>query len=78
MKGINLRTLLSTPQERHAFLIGLFEVICPWRPCLPICSKSKKEMKGEYHYYLAGRAVGFPLLLLILAGMAKFILEVFL
>ena len=69
--GIKLKNLISTPEEVHTFLVGLFEVLCPWRPCLPRCSKSKREMSGEYHYYMGGRAAGFPVLILILIGLAK-------
>lgn len=76
--GIKLKTSLPSPREGHALLIGLFEVLCPWRPCLPICSKSKRELRGEYHYYLGGRVAGFVALVLLLLGIAKFILEVFL
>lgn len=76
--SIKLKTLFSHPGEGHAFLIGLFEVLCPWKPHLPLSEKSAEEMNGEYHYYRAGRAVGFPVLLFILIGIAKFILEVLL
>jgi len=30
--GLHLKTFLSTHQERHTFLIGFFEVLCPWKP----------------------------------------------
>ena len=49
---------MSTSQERHAFAIGFFEVLCPWPPrhnfgdnCLPC-------LKEECHYYLFGRGMG--------------------
>jgi len=76
--GIKPKTLLSTPEEWHAFLIGFFEVLCPWRPRIPILLPSYQTVSGEYHYYLAGRGFGFPVLLLILIGLAKLFKEVLL
>jgi len=72
------KLIMNTPEEGHTFLIGLFEVLCPWKPHQPISRRSRGQMKGEYHYYLAGRALGFPTLLLILTGLAKLIKEVLL
>lgn len=67
-----------TSDELHAFAIGFFETLCPWKAqyhdALPVPS----PLKGEEHYYLAGRGVGFPTLLLILIGIAKLIQEVLL
>jgi len=77
-EGIKLTTFLSTPGEVHAFLIGYFESVCPWPAARPICKKSKKEIEGEYHYYVGGRAVGFIALLFILFGIACLIKEVLL
>jgi len=76
--GIKLKTLLSNPEEWHAFAIGFFEVLCPWRPRIPILLPSYQAVSGEYHYYLAGRGLGFIALLLILIGFAKLAKEVFL
>jgi len=42
-KGIKLKNFLSTPEERHAFLIGLFEVLCPWRLGIKIPQSSDKQ-----------------------------------
>lgn len=70
-KGINLKDLLNTWEERHAFLIGFFEVLCPWPPRTSAVADVSSPLKGEYHYYLAGRGIGFPVLLLILAALAK-------
>jgi len=65
-----------TTNERHAFIIGLFEALCPWpahyKDNLPVPS----PLKGEEHYYLAGRASGFITLMLICIGIAKIIQEV--
>jgi len=73
-----LNTLFSTPAEIHSLLIGLFEVLCPWKPRHPIPPEYPSPLKGEYHYYLLGRALGFLALLLILIGIAKLIQEVLL
>jgi len=73
-----MRQILNTWAERHTFLIGFFEVLCPWKPR---CNKSDSCphcLKGEYHYYMAGRGLGFPVLLLILIGLAKLVKEVLL
>jgi len=67
--GIEPKELFSTPEEWHAFLIGFFEILCPWPPWVRIPSPSTGEGKGEgdnpsetvsteYHYYLGGRACG--------------------
>lgn len=76
--GISFKTFLSTPEEWHAFVIGFFESFCPWKPRLLICASSREELKGEYHYYMAGRALGFVALLLVLTLIAKLIKEVLL
>jgi len=67
-----------TDQEQHALLIGITETLCPWKPRHPIPPEYPSPFKGEYHYYLAGRALGFLALLLILTGIAKLIQEVLL
>ena len=56
-KGIVLKELLSTPEEWHAFLIGFFEILCPWPPRIPVPSP-QSPVSTEYHYYLGGRASG--------------------
>jgi len=55
--GIVPKELLSTPEEWHAFVIGFFEVLCPWRPRIPVPSP-QSPVSTEYHYYLGGRASG--------------------
>ena len=66
-----MRSLLSTPEERHAFIIGLCEVLCPWPP---ECHCEQGEaISQEYHYYLAGRALG----VIAWLSIAKIIQEVF-
>jgi len=54
-KGIVPEELLSTPEEWHAFVIGFFEILCPWPPRHSI--NSTNPINPEYHYYLAGRAI---------------------
>jgi len=51
--GISLKELFSTGEEWHAFLIGFFEVLCPWPP--RHSTNSINPINSEYHYYLAGR-----------------------
>ena len=77
-QGIKLKTLLSTSQEWHSLLIGFFEALCPWPPQYHLAMEQKDELRGEYHYYMAGRGVGFVALLLILIGIAKLVQEVLL
>lgn len=54
-----MKSLLNTPDERHAFAIGFFEVLCPWPPRCHMPLEYPSPLKGEYHYYLAGRGLGF-------------------
>lgn len=77
-EGIKLKTLLSTPEEWHALVIGFFEVLCPWPARTWLSGQSFDQLLREYHYYLTGRGLGFPALLLILIGLAKLIKEVLL
>jgi len=67
-----------TMDELHAFLIGLFEVLCPWKPRYPMPLEYPSPLKGEYHYYLAGRALGFIALIWVILGAAYFAREVML
>lgn len=69
---------MSNPEEVHSFLLGFFEILCPWKPRYPMTSQAEFTPNKEYHYYLAGRALGFPLLVLILIALAKLTLEVLL
>jgi len=70
--------MLNTPEERHIFLIGFFEVLCPWRPMVPMPKRYPFPIKSEYHYYLGGRAAGFITLLLIISGVITLLQEVLL
>jgi len=60
-----------TGEEVHAFAIGLFEVLCPWKPRHELLMNNNSYLQKEYHYYLAGRAFGTPSLVLIIIGLLK-------
>lgn len=60
------QTFLDTHQEWHAFVEGLADGFC-------LLLRSKYEGK-ERHYYKAGRAIGFALLLAYIAGIIAFLL----
>ena len=67
-----LRTFLSTGEEWHAFVIGFFEILCPWKPRYYIITQETADTIGnEYHYYLAGRGAGFVTLILIVIALCK-------
>jgi len=71
-----MSTLFSTPGERHIFLIGFFEVLCPWKPRTPKPKRHPMPFATEYHYYVAGRGAGFLALVLILSGIITLLKEV--
>ena len=73
LKGIRPTAFLDCYQEWHAFVIGFSEVLCPWRPRQRPSAVVDGILDQEYHYYLAGRAVGVIAWLII----AKIIQEVF-
>ena len=76
--GIKPKTFLNTPGEWHALVIGFFEVLCPWKPRYNFVDRCQRSLKGEYHYYMAGRGLGFIALLCFLIGIVKLIKEVLL
>jgi len=57
-KGIKLKELFSTGEEWHAFLVGFFEVLCPWPARQPMKEDYFFRIENEHHYYLGGRASG--------------------
>ena len=71
-----MKALDLTPDELHAFVIGAAETFCPWRPRHPMSLEYPSPLKGEYHYYLVGRGIGFIALLLILIALCKLIKEI--
>jgi len=60
-----------TGEEVHAFALGLFEILCPWKPRHDLTDETEFKPFREYHYYLAGRAAGVPSLFLIIIVMLK-------
>jgi len=52
--------IFSSGQEGHAFLIGICEVVCPWKPRwdMPSDYQANGNPLHEYHYYMFGRAAG--------------------
>jgi len=70
--------MFSTWNERHSFLTGFFEVLCPWPARTWLSGEYLNILLGEYHYYMAGRALGLPIFVLILIALAKLIKEVIL
>jgi len=62
---------MITSDELHAFVIGFCEVLCPWKPRKPLGVATPNPLEGEYHYYLAGRAIGLVTLILIVIGLCK-------
>jgi len=66
---IPLSTLLNTPEEQHAFITGFLEMLAPPWPMVKPTAIHHLDLECEYHYYVAGRALGtlfwIPLVLLI-------------
>jgi len=58
-------------EEWHSFLIGFFEVLCPWPARYRITRESQFKPFKEHHYYLGGRASGFIILMLIILSLAR-------
>ena len=56
--GINFSQFLSDYKEWHAFVFGLFGVLCPIPSKLTMSDKLKQETAGEYHYLMFGRGLG--------------------
>lgn len=57
--SINPRQFLNTTEERHALVIGLCEVLCPWPPYFKgMPTHECTDLKLEFHYYMLGRALG--------------------
>jgi hypothetical protein len=52
-------TFMNTTDEFHAFIVGFFEVLCPWPANRRHCEeRSDEAISEEYHYYLGGRGAG--------------------
>ena len=57
---------MITSDELHAFVIGFFEILCPWPANIAMHSNYSSPLKQEYHYYLVGRGAGFITLLCVI------------
>lgn len=66
-----LKDFMNTPEERHSFIIGVFEALCPWPARYCLRRKQLDQLRGEYHYYSAGRALGFIALGALIIGAVK-------
>jgi len=73
LKGIRLSAFLDCYQEWHAFVEGFCEVLCPLPPRHEPSEELLKDLKGDHHYYMFGRAMGVIAWLII----AKIIQEAF-
>lgn len=69
----HLKRLLPTTQEWHAFIIGFGEVMPPWPPHHNLWNAAARDVSNEYHYYMAGRTLGFFLLLLYITTLIHFL-----
>lgn len=58
----NLGEFLNDYREWHAFVEGFCETFCFWRAKHKLSGELLKDLKGEHHYYVFGRVVGFILL----------------
>lgn len=54
----HLSNLMDTYQEWHAFVEGFCEVLCPWPARHQLTGELLKDLDGEHHYYVSGRALG--------------------
>jgi hypothetical protein len=72
--SLNIKEFLNHPDELHALVIGLSEVIAFWPPRIAnLTSDQKAGLVKEYHYYMLGRSLGVFTWL----GLAVVIKEVF-
>jgi len=62
-----LYTFMNTPEEWHTVVIGLGDGYCPWPKKYKPTAKMKEIIREECHYYNAGMAVGFALLIFSIA-----------
>ena len=52
-----MKTFLNTWDERHALLVGIFELLPPWPPRHPMPDSCKKMLDKEWWYYTGGRTL---------------------
>lgn len=61
-----------TDEERHCMMIGALELLCPFRPRYKMDFLTAEFTTArEYHYYLGGRAIGLPFIVLEILGFIK-------
>jgi len=61
-----------TDEERHCMMIGALEIFCPFRPRYDMDFLTAEFTTAkEYHYYLGGRAVALPFMVLEVIGLVK-------
>jgi len=70
-----MSTLFDDYRERHAFIVGLGEVLAPWPARLTPSAQTDFDIGGEYHYYQAGRGTAVIVFVAIAATLAKLFLR---
>jgi len=63
-----IKTILSTDLERHCFIIGICEVLCPLPPRIKPDVQLTSDVNDEYWYYNAGRAVAVGIWLTLICA----------
>lgn len=67
-----------TDEERHSLMLGVLEILCPFRPRYKMdFKKAEFTTAREYHYYLGGRVAGFPLFCFEVFGLVKLAIAIF-
>lgn len=69
----NLKEFMNDYKEWHAFVEGFSETFCFWRARHKLSGKLLKDLKGEHHYYVFGRVVGFIALMISVMVVVKVI-----
>jgi hypothetical protein len=70
-------SFLNTPDEWHSFVIGASEAFCLFIPPLFRRWAPFQMVKGEYWYYMFGRAWGLLVGVLTWLGVGKLALTLF-
>lgn len=63
-----LKEILSTPDERHAFIVGIGHSF--YRSRKPPTKYMEEVISPEYHYYVVGRGVGHIAKMVIITTIA--------
>lgn len=72
--GIDFHNFLSNHEEWHAMVEGFTEGFC-WRSSKhQFADQLLEELKGEHHYYSAGRTLGLASAILLATGMLVWII----